>query len=227
VRKLMRLVARTLAALVGLAGAATVVGTQRPRTVRLRHEGTFQLEGRGWLPYRAEQHFTTDPPGFCGRRGSGSPLVSVVGRKQYRGGQASMQLRVLALVPVANKAGGGLNQEDLLRYLGSDFKATLVDCWPTSTGWSRCTLPWSARCCWASSAAITDGSVLGPTGGTRPRSAAAPAWCMTVSPSTTWARGRRCWSCPTPKAWFALPRPTARWRRCWSASLDRAAGGAL
>jgi hypothetical protein len=54
------------------------------------------------------------------------PLVSVVGRKQYRGGQASMQLRVLALVPVANKAGGGLNQGDLLRYLGSDFKATLV-----------------------------------------------------------------------------------------------------
>jgi hypothetical protein len=141
VRKLRSLVARTLAALVGLAGAATVVATQRPRTVRLRQEGTFQ------------QYFTTDPPGFCGRRGSGPPLVSVVGRTQYRGGQASMQMRVLSLVPVANKAGGGLNQGDLLRYLGSDFKATLVGLLANKYAVEPMHLPWSARCCWASSAA--------------------------------------------------------------------------
>jgi hypothetical protein len=47
-----------------------------------------------------------------------APLVSVVGRDQYRDGEASMQMRVLSLIPVANKTGGGLNQGDLLRYLG-------------------------------------------------------------------------------------------------------------
>jgi hypothetical protein len=98
---------------------AQVVGTQRPTTVRLRQEGTFQLEGRGWLPYRAEQYFTTDPPGFLWKASFRmAPLVSVVGRDQYRGGEASMQMRLLSLIPVANKTGGGLNQGDLLRYLG-------------------------------------------------------------------------------------------------------------
>src|SRR6266508_3390210 len=47
-----------------------------------------------------------------------APLVSVVGRDRYRDGEGSLQMRVLSLVPVANKTGGGLNQGDLLRYLG-------------------------------------------------------------------------------------------------------------
>jgi hypothetical protein len=41
-----------------------VVGTQRPTTVRLRQHGEFQADSRGWLPYEAEQYFTTDPPAF-------------------------------------------------------------------------------------------------------------------------------------------------------------------
>jgi hypothetical protein len=97
-----------------------VVGKERPTTVRLRQEGAFQLEGRGWLPFEAEQYFTMNPPGFLWKASFRmAPLVSVVGRDQYRDGEASMQMRVLSLVPVANKAGGGgLNQGDLLRYLG-------------------------------------------------------------------------------------------------------------
>jgi len=95
------------------------LGKARPTTVRLRQAGDFQLEGRGWLPYRAEQYFTTDPPGFLWKASFRmGPMVSVVGRDQYRDGQASIQMRVLSLVPVANKTGGGLNQGDLLRYLG-------------------------------------------------------------------------------------------------------------
>jgi hypothetical protein len=98
---------------------AQVVGTQRPTTVRLRQAGEFQLEGRGWLPYQAEQYFTTNPPGFLWKASfQVAPLVSVIGRDQYRDGEASMQMRVLSLIPVANKTGGGLNQGDLLRYLG-------------------------------------------------------------------------------------------------------------
>ena len=49
-------------------------------------------------------------------------MVSVVGRDQYRDGQASIQMRVLSLVPVANKTGGRLNQGDLLRYLDDRFQ---------------------------------------------------------------------------------------------------------
>ena len=96
-----------------------VVGTQRPTTVRLRQEGEFRMDGKGWLPYRAEQHFTTDPPGFLWRVSVRmAPLVSVLGRDRYRNGEGSLQMRVLGLVPVADETGGGLDQGDLLRYLG-------------------------------------------------------------------------------------------------------------
>jgi hypothetical protein len=46
-----------------------------------------------------------------------APLVSVLGRDRYMDGQGSIQMRLLAVVPVADKRGGGLNQAALLRYL--------------------------------------------------------------------------------------------------------------
>jgi hypothetical protein len=95
-----------------------VIGTTPPTTVRLRQQGDFDL-GRGWMPFDAQQYFTLDPPGFVWKASFRmAPMVSVVGRDQYRGGVASMDMRLLSLVPVAKKAGGGLNQGDLLRFLG-------------------------------------------------------------------------------------------------------------
>jgi hypothetical protein len=77
------------------------------------------MDSRGWLPYEAEQYFTTDPPAFLWKASFRMlPLVSVVGRDQYRNGEARLQMRIISLLPVANKTGGGLNQGALLRYLG-------------------------------------------------------------------------------------------------------------
>jgi hypothetical protein len=71
------------------------------------------------MPFDATQYFTIDPPGFLWRASFRmAPLISVVGRDQYRGGSASMDMRLLSLVPVAKKTGGGLDQGDLLRFLG-------------------------------------------------------------------------------------------------------------
>jgi hypothetical protein len=77
------------------------------------------MDSRGWLPYEAEQYFTTEPPAFLWKASFHMlPLVSVVGRDQYRNGEARLQMRIISLFPVANKIGGGLNQGALLRYLG-------------------------------------------------------------------------------------------------------------
>ena len=96
-----------------------VVGSRVPTTVRLRQDGQFQMKGRGWMPFVAEQYFTINPPGFLWKASFRmAPLVSVTGRDQYRAGEASVEMRMLSLVPVANKTGGGLNQGDLLRFLG-------------------------------------------------------------------------------------------------------------
>lgn len=96
-----------------------VPGTSIPTTVRLRQRGEFLMDQLGWVPYRAEQYFTIDKPGFVWRAGFRlAPFVSVNGRDMYRAGEASMQMRVMSLISVANKKGGGLNQGDLLRFLG-------------------------------------------------------------------------------------------------------------
>lgn len=98
---------------------SNVVGTDVPATVRLRQDGQFQMEGRGWMPFTAEQYFTIGPPAFLWKaRFRMAPLLSVSGRDRYRSGEGSIEMRVLSLVPVANKTGGGLNQGALLRLLG-------------------------------------------------------------------------------------------------------------
>jgi len=96
-----------------------VVGTILPATVRLRQDGQFQMDGRGWMPFAAEQYFTINPPGFLWKATFRmAPLVQVTGRDQYRSGEAGIEMRVLSLIAVARKSGGGLNQGALLRFLG-------------------------------------------------------------------------------------------------------------
>lgn len=96
-----------------------VVGSERADVVRLRQEGRFLMEGRGWNPFEADQYITTSPPAFFWRVGMQMfPLVSVHGRDRYVDGTGSLQMKVLSLVPAVNKTGGGLDQGALLRYLG-------------------------------------------------------------------------------------------------------------
>src|SRR5690348_3018448 len=59
---------------------AGVVGKEAVRTVRLKQKGSLRLkEGQKWLPLRAEQYFTTNPPAFIwyARVGSFFPGVSI------------------------------------------------------------------------------------------------------------------------------------------------------
>jgi hypothetical protein len=96
-----------------------VVGNEGVGVVRLKQQGRFQLEGRGSFPFEADQYFITQRPAFLWRVSMQMfPLVKVYGRDRYAGGEGGMQIKVLSLVPVVDKTGGGLNQGALLRYLG-------------------------------------------------------------------------------------------------------------
>ena len=98
---------------------SNVVGTAVPRTGRLRQKGQFHMKGRAWVPFEAEQYFTIEPPGFLWKATFRmAPGVWVTGRDRYRGGEGSIDMRLLSLITVAANIGGGLNQGALLRFLG-------------------------------------------------------------------------------------------------------------
>lgn len=99
--------------------ASNVIGTAFPVTVRLRQHGEFRMgRGKRWMPFHAEEYYSTDPPGYVWRATFRmAPLVSVTGRDRYADGHASIEMRVLSLAPVARDAGSGLDQGALLRFL--------------------------------------------------------------------------------------------------------------
>jgi hypothetical protein len=98
---------------------SNVLGTAYPVTVRLRQQGEFRMgQDRGWMPFTAEEYYTTDPPGYVWKvTFRMAPLATVSGRDRYTEGQASILMRLLSLIPVANDHSPGLNQGALLRYL--------------------------------------------------------------------------------------------------------------
>lgn len=98
---------------------AQVVGKPIPTTIHLKQTGRFKLsETGGWMPFTAEETYTTDPPGFVWKTSMQMfPLVSIIGRDQYVDGHGSIQMRVLGIVPVADAAGPAMDQGALLRYL--------------------------------------------------------------------------------------------------------------
>jgi hypothetical protein len=98
---------------------AQVVGKPIPATVRLTQEGRFrQAEGQPWMPFTAEEHFTTDPPGFVWKTTMRmAPGIAIVGRDAYVAGRGSIDMRLLGLIPVAQASGSALDQGALLRYL--------------------------------------------------------------------------------------------------------------
>lgn len=58
-----------------------VVGKERPAIVRLKQTGQFRLgEDRSWMPFTAEQYYTTDPPGFGRRHSKWRPCCSLQAR---------------------------------------------------------------------------------------------------------------------------------------------------
>ncbi|MFN8558776.1 MAG: DUF6544 family protein [Dehalococcoidia bacterium] len=98
---------------------AGIIGKVRPATVRLKQVGEFRLGAdKNWMPFAAEEYYTTDPPGFIWTVDMRmAPLLTISGRDCYAGGAADIRMSLLSLVPVARSRGEGLNQGAMLRYL--------------------------------------------------------------------------------------------------------------
>jgi hypothetical protein len=95
------------------------VGRERPATVRLKQEGEIRLgPDANWMPFTAEQYYTTDPPAFIWHADvKMMPLVSFAGQDRYADGRGHMDIRVLSLVQVVDETGPEMDQGTLVRYL--------------------------------------------------------------------------------------------------------------
>jgi hypothetical protein len=97
-----------------------VVGKPRARTVRLKQRGEMRIgPEQAWMPARAEQYFSVEPPGFVWSVDvTMFRVLPVVGRDRYSGGHGGMSIKAAALVNVVDATGEKIDQGTLLRFLG-------------------------------------------------------------------------------------------------------------
>jgi hypothetical protein len=96
-----------------------IIGKERVRTVRLKQKGFFRTKpDKRWIPLKAEEYFTVDPPGFLwyGRMRI-FPLVTVSGIDKFFGGKGSLVIKLMSAIKVEEISGKECDQAELVRYL--------------------------------------------------------------------------------------------------------------
>jgi hypothetical protein len=95
------------------------IGQEWTRTACIKQEGQFRLGAdRPWMPMKAEQVFTTDPPGFVWQarfKMFGLPLFSA--NDSYRDGQGHMYGKAAGIFTLFDDQSEKLTQGALTRYL--------------------------------------------------------------------------------------------------------------
>ena len=97
------------------------LGKKSISNVHLTQELQLKMkpEQSAWYPGAAVQYFTIDPPAFHWTINTEmNPILSVVGRDQFKEGKGEMLIKLCSLIPVANaKHDEKVNQATLQRYL--------------------------------------------------------------------------------------------------------------
>ncbi len=96
-----------------------VVGQPWIDTVRIRYKGIFRMAAdKPWMPIKAEQVYTTDPPGFHWKaRLKMFGLWIVSGSDTYKAGHGHMFGKVAGLFTIFDAHGDELDQGTMVRYL--------------------------------------------------------------------------------------------------------------
>jgi hypothetical protein len=96
-----------------------VVGKPWIDTAYLKQSGRFRLgEGRPWMPVRAEEFYTTDPPGLMWNarfKVAGLPLLRA--RDVYESGRGHMFGKLAGIFTIFDARGEELDQATMIRYL--------------------------------------------------------------------------------------------------------------
>jgi hypothetical protein len=100
--------------------ASRVVGRERTRTVRLKQRGDLRTSpDAAWMPARAEQYFTVDPPAFIWRvDATMMGVLPIAGRDRYAGGHGHMLIKAASMVNIVDVADEKIDHGSMLRFLG-------------------------------------------------------------------------------------------------------------
>jgi hypothetical protein len=96
-----------------------VVGKPWIDTVCIKYEGVFRLGAdKPWMPIKAEQFYTTNPPSFHWKaRFKMFGLWIVKGDDTYKNGQGHMFGKVAGLYTIFDARGEEMDQGTMMRYL--------------------------------------------------------------------------------------------------------------
>jgi len=97
---------------------SNVTGRSFRGEVMVKQSGRMKLEpDADWIPFNAEQWFTTDPPGFIWSANVGTTWLNFRGRDLLIGGRGSMLIRLYGLIPVVDADGQKMDQGAMVRFL--------------------------------------------------------------------------------------------------------------
>lgn len=96
-----------------------IIGKERVTAVRLKQKGFFRMkEGGNWMPFTAEEYYTTNPPAFIWKaQMSMVPFLTAIGRDRYESGKGELNFKLGSLITVADAQGSELDQGAMVRYL--------------------------------------------------------------------------------------------------------------
>ena len=96
-----------------------IIGKEKVRAVRLKQKGYFRTkEDQKWMPLKAEEYFTVDPPGFLwfGKMRM-LPFVNVAAIDKFTDGEGSLVVKMMSAFKVAEAMGEEYDQAELVRFL--------------------------------------------------------------------------------------------------------------
>ena len=98
-------------------------GTPYIRYAHLKQTGDLRPDQKtGWKPFRADQWYSVDSPGFIWQANMDfAPLVTVQGRDMYYQGQGHMLIKPLGLFAVVDARGPEMDVSSFIRYLSEMF----------------------------------------------------------------------------------------------------------
>lgn len=96
-----------------------VVGRPRAATVHLHQRGEIRTKvDAPWMPARAVQYFSIDPPGFVWRvDATMMGTLPIAGRDRYVAGHGEMLIKAASVVTIVKAADEAIDQGAMLRYL--------------------------------------------------------------------------------------------------------------